>query len=198
MTGGRQIRGNSGYTMIELLIVLGIIGIIASIGIPQMVRALEKGPMRQALADIVDGCALARSRAILTGRPTSFVIRAEDGAMSIRPASTQQAASRHGRRRRSGGMGGIYSSLGAVAQGGGSDQSGGRKRPSFAATLHEDVAVEELIINTERGMDLDEAVVTFYPNGVSDEMTLQISLLLQERRLITLDPIVGIPEIEEL
>ena len=173
-----------GYTMIELLIVVGLIGVIGAIAVPNAVRMLEKGPMRQALSDIGDGCAQARARAILGGRPMSLILRAGDNtySLSVGPAGGANAT------------GGAFA--GAYTTSGGSGKKS-RLKP-FRATFHEDIAIEQLMVNLQNAMESEEVRVTFYPNGVSDELIMTIGLMFQDRHEVKIDPITGIPEIEKL
>jgi prepilin-type N-terminal cleavage/methylation domain-containing protein len=56
------------FTLIELMIVVGIIGLMAAMGLPSILQSLKKEGMRKALGDVVDVCNDARSHAILTGQ----------------------------------------------------------------------------------------------------------------------------------
>jgi len=59
-----RIRGENGFTMIELLIVVVIIGIIAGLAVPNFAGAIQKIRWRSSATDITKALRLARSSAI--------------------------------------------------------------------------------------------------------------------------------------
>lgn len=65
-TRGRR-GGNCGMTLIEILVVLGLLAILLTISIPTFTRIFKKQPLSQAVNDIMEVCAHARARAILSG-----------------------------------------------------------------------------------------------------------------------------------
>jgi prepilin-type N-terminal cleavage/methylation domain-containing protein len=81
--GAKRIRGvrlggvgqgcRRGFTLIEIMIVISIMMVVMTIGIPAFVRALDKQGLRKAVSDVVEGCSHARSQAILRGVPMEFV-----------------------------------------------------------------------------------------------------------------------------
>jgi prepilin-type N-terminal cleavage/methylation domain-containing protein len=46
------LRRDEGFSLIELLIVVAIIGIIAAIAVPQLMNAMDRGRQRRSMADI--------------------------------------------------------------------------------------------------------------------------------------------------
>ena len=61
------------FTLIEIMIVVGILGLVAAMGIPSIVKALQKDGMRKAVSDVQDVFFSARERAILTNQKTAAV-----------------------------------------------------------------------------------------------------------------------------
>ena len=72
-----------GFTLFEILVVLAILSIVATISVPSVVQAAKKSPMRQAISDLEEACRNARMLAILEGEPTEVVIRAGEGALTV-------------------------------------------------------------------------------------------------------------------
>ena len=109
------------------------------------------------MSDIVEGCSHARARAILQGVPTEFVIRAEDGNLSI-----QTAAVRRGRPSKAGQH---------------ADSQDATEKPTaalaFSSQLGEDVIVRFLDVNFKDHMELPERG-SVLSNGTSDEFAIVI------------------------
>jgi type II secretion system protein H len=80
--GVRQPRGRA-FTLIELMIVIAIMGLIAAMGLPSLLKAMQKEGMRKALSDIQDCCNEARTRAILYQTPVGVRFQAHTHAYSV-------------------------------------------------------------------------------------------------------------------
>jgi prepilin-type N-terminal cleavage/methylation domain-containing protein len=67
-------RAARAFTLIEIMIVVGIIGLIAAMGMPNIVKALDKEGMRKAVSDVEDVCFSAREQAILGNKKVAVII----------------------------------------------------------------------------------------------------------------------------
>jgi prepilin-type N-terminal cleavage/methylation domain-containing protein len=145
------------FTLIEVMIVLMIVGIVASAGIPMIWKAMEKDQMAKAMHDVLEGAKLARDRAILHNRPFDFVIKVHaenEVEMDVESAKIKDPS-------------GL-----AFA---GSDQTfkePGSLMGKFPRKLGSDVIVRMVDINFIDHMQAGEARVRFFPNGTCDEFSL--------------------------
>jgi len=69
------------FTLIEIMIVVGIIGLMAAIGAPSLLAMLQKDGMRKAVADVTDLLGAARAQAILKGQNTWVSFRPADNRL---------------------------------------------------------------------------------------------------------------------
>ncbi len=67
--------------MIELMVVIAIMAITLTIGVPAFVRALHKEGMRKAQSDLLEACQKARAGAILSGNPQQLIIKTMEGTI---------------------------------------------------------------------------------------------------------------------
>jgi prepilin-type N-terminal cleavage/methylation domain-containing protein len=145
------------FTLIEIMIVIGIIAMVMTAGVPMMWRALAKDPLAKAVNDVLEGCKLARDMSILQNKPYEFVIRnrtENDAEMLVEAAKIKDPS-------------------GLAFPG--SDKpahSAGSLASAFPRKLGEDVAVELLAVNLADMMEASEARARFYPNGTADEFTV--------------------------
>ena len=84
-----------GFTLIEIMLVIGILAIVMAMAIPPIYRGMSKEPMRQAVSGVRDACTAARNAAILGGKRVCFSIRpldhmfaAESGSVSDKPGAS--------------------------------------------------------------------------------------------------------------
>ncbi len=170
------------FSLIEIMIVISIVAIVITAGVPMIFRAMQKNELLKAVSDIVEGCSHARARAILQGVPTEFVIRAEDGNLSIQTAPVRRGQAFESEKSTPIPNEAPEKSTTALA---------------FSGQLGEDVIVRFLDVNFKDHMELPEARIRFYPNGTSDEFTIVIESKDGQRK-ITLDVVTGLADVQAL
>ena len=72
-------RGEKGFTLIELVVVLAIAALLLAIVLPFGFNRRGHDELASGAREIAGALRLARSRAILTNRPASFLVDVENG-----------------------------------------------------------------------------------------------------------------------
>jgi prepilin-type N-terminal cleavage/methylation domain-containing protein len=180
------------FTLIELMVVVAIMGIVLTISVPFMHNAISgnKG-MNGAVKMVQEACSTARAWAILQQTQQELRIRPHDGAFEVGGASGGGAV--HMNRLESKNLAGEEwrmanePAASAPAKGGG----------SFSKKLPEGVVIEGLGVNGEDWTEDQAAVVRFYPNGTSDEMSVILYRAeTNERMNVWLEVITALADIE--
>jgi type II secretion system protein H len=81
-------RGRA-FTLIEIMIVVGIIGLMAAMGAPSISKALQKEGMRKAVSDINDVCFSAREQAILHNKKVGVVFYPQKNQFGVEGATAE-------------------------------------------------------------------------------------------------------------
>lgn len=160
------------------MIVVAIMGIVLTMGVPIVYRVWHKEALAQAVRDVVEVCSTARAQAILRGAMAEVVFHPKDGRMEV---SSPHPPPRAG------------------------DETGFPAEPTAPAPavsgLSKQLAmsrlqIEMLDVNLTEYKDEDMARVRFYPNGTCDELTLILLSDTNERREITLEVTTGLASVE--
>jgi len=165
------------FTLIEIMLVVAIIAIVMTMGIPAIYRLVKLESFRQAVSDVMEACSHARARAILQGSTMEVVIRAEDGQITVQGAGSDRSDE-------------------TANTTGSGEVTGNSNTSNFSAQLGKNVGVAMLDVNLMNQMDLPEAHVRFYPNGTSDEFILVLQSEKGEMRKITLESTTGLADVE--
>lgn len=142
----------------EIMIVVGIMGIMLTLGVPLVWKVWHRPPLDKAIKDIMAVCSNARARAILQGHEVDLMIRPHAGRFDVSSVAPPPSAAP------------ADGSLPAPVQTAPLSMSGS----GLWAQLSDRVTIEELDINKIPGgfKDAELARVRFFPNGTSDEMAL--------------------------
>jgi prepilin-type N-terminal cleavage/methylation domain-containing protein len=172
-----------GFTLIEIMMVVGILGMVLAMGMPAFIQSIRRDPLRQSVSDFETACNKARAAAILRGSPVELVIRAEGGELIVVPTRDDNTG---------------RTAAGEEALGQPSEQSvdkAGSGSPVFSARLNESVAVRLLYVNLKDQMETAESRVHFYPNGTCDEFTI-ILQFGNEMRKLSLEVVTALVNVE--
>ena len=172
----------SGFTLIEIMMVVGILGMVLAMGMPAFIQSIRKDPLRQAVSDLETACSKAREAAILRGLPVELVIR-ESGELNVVPVRDDTVVQ-------------TTSSEEALGQQAGQPaDTAASQSPVFSARLNENVAIRLLYVNLKDQMEAGETRVHFYPNGTCDEFTI-ILQFGNEMRKISLEVVTALVNVE--
>ena len=78
-----RIQSDTGFTLIEILLVVAIIGILALVMIPTFTSHEDEQKLIMAATELVDGLRYARSEAIRTGRTFRVEIDHDDDRFMV-------------------------------------------------------------------------------------------------------------------
>jgi prepilin-type N-terminal cleavage/methylation domain-containing protein len=176
----KRFRQNRAFTLIEIMIVMAIIAIIMGMGVPSMMRAMEKDDLARAVRDVIEGCKTARDRAILQGVPWVFIVR-ENGQLNVEAAPMEMGRPKSAYGLDEAGEEGRVASNAAAPD---APYSG------FPRQLGEDVMVQLIDVNFISYMEAPEARVRFFPNGIADEFAI-VMAWKGKQRSVTVDIITG-------
>jgi len=158
------------FTMIEIMIVIGIMGLIMAMGVPIVYKVTHKDPFAAAISDVVEVCSNARAQAILKNKMTEVVFFPGTGFVQLQGASGSSPFPKRA-------------------------SAAGLPLSGTAAQISSRVIIEMLDVNLTEYRNEESARVRFYPNGTSDEMTLILRSEKGDQRGITLEVTTGLASV---
>ena len=166
----------------EIMIVVGIMGIILTMSVPIVWKIWHRPPLNKAINDIMKVCSNARARAILQGHEVDLIIHPHDGRFDLNAAAPppQNPDPKD-------------NAAAFAPQPAPMSMSG----DGLSAQLDR-VIIEDLDINKIPGgfRDADQARVRFFPNGTADEMSLFLLSDTGQRCEILIEVTTGLANVE--
>ena len=86
-------RFMSGFTLMEIMIVVAIIGLMAAMGLPSIMMSVKKEGMRKAVSDFEDVCFEARKDAIIHQQTVAIAIYPQEGRFGVAGAEGNSSSS---------------------------------------------------------------------------------------------------------
>jgi len=173
----RITTGDGGFTLIEVMVVVGIMGMILAAGIPSLYKLTQKEGMRKVTSDVVEVCSKARAQAILRGAPVDLIFHPRERRLEVGAAAP-------------------------VADPGMAGEGSSGRTPVTAtgkeAQIPDDMVIEMLDINLSEYRESEWARVRFFPNGTSDELTLVLHSSKNEWKKITLEVTTGLASVDNV
>jgi prepilin-type N-terminal cleavage/methylation domain-containing protein len=163
-----NVESKRAFTLLELMVVVGIIGLVAAMSVPSILSLHREAPMRRAVNDILEMCERARAGAVLKNTTTTMVFEPRAGKVELQGGDDNAALSKRV------GTGAVMST---------------RFDPS--------VNVEQFWVNAKDWTAAAAAPVNFYDNGTSDEMILVLTCGGQ-RQMISLELATALPTVSQL
>ena len=169
------------FTLIELMVVVGIMALIMTISVPSIYHLMHPESMRTSVEKVIEACAEARAYAILQSVTTELRLRPGDNLISV--VSVGSAAPEL--------PGPLFDPDGAPIP---------RKPPSgpslFTWKFSDRIVLEGVGVNGDDWTEDEEAAVRFFSNGTSDSMSIVLRSDKGEQRNIRLEEVTGLPEVE--
>lgn len=173
-----------GFTLVEIMIVVAILGIVLATGMPSIVRSLQTEPLRQAVRDTVEALSQARAQAILAGVPAQMVLQDADGPLRLSVVTCPLTPRRSNNPEKG-------PDPAAAPEGFGATNS------MFSAVIPATISMPLLELNMRSQMAGNEVRVHFYPNGTCEDFTIILDHPSGTYKIAT-DPITGIAEAERI
>ena len=174
------------FTLIELMVVMGIIALLLTISIPTIYRQLHPDSMQKAVNDVMEACSHARAMAILNGVDMELQIQPHEGVITVAQTSGGHA----------------FEDQTFSPDVSGEDwrlppkQAGGGHASGLAVTLSERIKIVGLGMNGLDYTDDEVAYVQFYKNGVCDGMSMVLESDLGEQRNVWLEVVTSVADFE--
>jgi len=79
----RQHGRTRAFTMIEIMLVIGILALVMTLGVPAIYSSVKKGPMRSAITGVTQACDIAKARAVLGGKRVNITFKPLERSYSV-------------------------------------------------------------------------------------------------------------------
>ena len=145
--GGRNPGRERAFTLLEIMMVVAIIGLMLTMGVPAILRTMNQEPLRKAVNDVVTICSHARAQAILHGVTTTIVFHPQSRQMALTVLATPNASA------------GFATPTAPAA---GTQPASSSASALNATQFGDSITIDMLDVNLTEYKDADEARVCFF------------------------------------
>jgi prepilin-type N-terminal cleavage/methylation domain-containing protein len=162
-----------GFTLIEIMVVVAIMGLILTMSIPSIYQLAKKEGMRRAVTDMKDVLSNARAQAILSGGEVQLKFYPTENRFEVTGGGVRPAPD---------------AGAGEVATAAAPSPS-----QTTSGALPADITFGLLQVNLLNYRESEWTRVRFFPNGTSDELRLVLVSDRGDLRGIELEPTTALP-----
>ncbi len=162
----------AGFTLIEIMVVVAIMGLILTMGIPSIYQLAKKEGMRRAVSDMKDVLTNARAQSIITGREVKLKFYPTENRFEIVAGGATSTPTEH------------PAPLETTTE--------PAPNKTTAGALPADISFGMLQVNLLNYRQSEWTWVRFFPNGTSDELRLVLVSDRGDVRGIELEPTTGL------
>ncbi len=83
LRGRKETRRACGFTLMEIMMVVAILGLTLTMGVPALWKSIRREGMGKVEQDLIKGCQEARRAAIMNNQDTFLVIRPHDRTITV-------------------------------------------------------------------------------------------------------------------
>jgi len=91
-----RLKNKSGFSLIEMMVVVALIGLMAAIAVPSFRGLIQKGRLKAAGREITMDLLLERATAISSGSPQTFVFNVGTGSWAVPGLGTPMTFTKRG------------------------------------------------------------------------------------------------------
>ncbi len=177
----RKRDGEAGFTLLELIVVLVIVGLVSAMAAPRLVGSLTKAHMRTSVQKIASALRYARSQAVSEKKTYFAVFDVEKNGCFIEPEKTEKKDDPYAE---------------AEAKAALTEKASEKESDRKAYLLPETVKIEKGVIGEEE-VESESFRLEFYPAGNSSGGEVVLVDEKENRFRIVVDPVTGIVKLSE-
>lgn len=174
----KPLKSRSGFTLIEIILVVLIIGMTTAFAIPSFVRSYQGAKLRTSARSVVMAHRYARSVAVLQQKQVRIYFYQDQGRLEVVSLTPDDPT-------------GDVPTLPE-------DNPSGAVHEELRKSMEQGVRILEFEMDRESQNDQDSSWVNYYPNGMSDAYALRLMDEGDRSLMIRIEPLSGKAKVGDL